>query len=862
MLAGAYIRTGYPGDARQLLEQLLKLESHRKDRDTATMMVRFNLAQLYFTTGFPAVAYELSLTLDGFELFQQSGQSAVIDRSQEFQHECRETVEELAAANCLTLEDYLPFASELDRGRLALDRQPADLAAAKIAFQKAVQINPTSPVAFNNLALTFQAEGDGEGTLTSYRHVLQALDNTSLPALSGIIRVLVSLGRNDETIPYLRQLEQLYPVNVTGNDDPTRVLKMAEAYVALENDRKVFDLLDPLVGDTLDEAYQPRQNLVQTDPGNYSKVLTMLLVAAANLGNNDRALELYEELETETGPAERLVEREQEALLDSELGPRPGGRFFYWDPLTMYPGPVRSFQQMVTQYSQELKSRVGPAQPGRDKVMGMQNDKNKLLEIMRPFFEQDSRAALDYLTFTYWITINPAHLSPMAAQTLAAQNTGAVELMRRFAFERVGNSQQRMVAALALMQQGLIASDEPVTIWIGVFPRTGTVEELSSRLEKAEAEYNQRLEQSRARWRDKPKSDTEAGSLVEEALKSHQAGDYKASIAAYRRLVEKYPLDQSYRHILASRLGEEESTPANREETILILQDLLRQDPGFNTARTTLARIFIYQGQLLEAQKELELVEQTLSGFDLEEVVGYYYACILLHEEKEQYTQALETSRRILTIEPENEFALDMVDRYERLAGAGGMAGVIEEHREKARQQRWQHWGQLIRPDTGIKELVELFNKDELGAILSGWKQPFDKRKGHKADYLNQVRQILSPQYLEQIRNSGSGLGEEIIDKEAQQALWHLLKLGGYSSYTAWQAASGFEDGLRQEQYLRLSRLYLWGKLPGRLQALGLVYLGEVEGQGLMALVPADIREELSRLLEINKDKAERVNFL
>jgi tetratricopeptide (TPR) repeat protein len=305
--------------------------------------------------------------------------------------------------------------------------------------------------------------------------------------------------------------------------------------------------------------------------------------------------------------------------------------------------------------------------------------------------------------------------------------------------------------------------------------------------------------------------------------------------------------------LLASQLGEQGvTTAAEQTEAVVILQDLLTSDPGFSAARTSLARVLINQGQLVEAEKELERVEQTLSGFNLEEVLGFYYARILLYKEQDNYSQALEITRCILEIEPQDDFALSLVEHFEPLVKSGGMAGLIEEQREKARHHSWQRWGRVLRPDISIKELVELFNKEELGAILTEWKQPFDKHKGSKASYLSQVQQVLSPQHLEQLKDARAGLGldENFIDEEARHALLRLLKLGGYTPYSVWQAAAGFEDGLRAEQYLRLSRLSLWERLPGRLQARGLVYLGEVEGEGLIALVPADLRKVLSQLLE------------
>ncbi len=802
LLGVCYAEVGQLSEARSAFERVLEI-SKGKVRG----LTRYNLTQLYVLTGFTFLAYEQSLLLDCFDLPQIED----TNKCKELKKKCRETMEQIAGDYAMPFDKFVPYAIKLDRGRLALAQSPIDFGTARARFEEAIELNSQNPTPYNNLALIYQSEGDYDQAIAQSRYVLEKLQPNNLHALSNLIRLLVVAGRSEEAQVSFEQIKAL-PLPA---DNPGDVVKLAEAYIALEDDQGVFDLLQPFLGEPAGTG--AAQTLAFSDEVTYRQALTYGMVAAANLGRLRRAGEIAEVV-IEISGGDVLIERTHFALQNNERGPREGGRFFYWNPDNTYPAAMRYFRDMMNERVRNAGKRT----------------EEESQQIFRPFFEKFGQAALETMAYLFWTTAQGEFLMVLLAQILNSGVDAAVELVRRLAFGRSGDETQRVLAASALIQAGLLALDETVTIWLGLRPTEGTVEQLVRRLEKMDAE---RMARENEEFSDA------VAEPMNEALVQMQLGNRPQAIALYREVLRKQPNLKQALHNLASAVA----NSGDLDEALRLLDRALKVDPQYVHAQISRTRVLLAQEKIEEAEAQLNETEQNLSGYYRDELISFYTARLRLDREQERYTEMVETAERLLEIDPENGEANEIAGRGQLMGLFGGFTNWLREMQENYRAKRLKQWGKMLKPDVRIEPLVEGYTKDDLLVVINAWRM--SPRSGlKKADYKAMLLEILKDE------SQYEHLVWHVMSEEERQALKVLLELGGYTAYPEWQVKAGFEDTLQEEQPHMSGN---WQKLPGSLLKLGVVFIGNAnvklvkseKSEELIAVVPIDLREVLSRSL-------------
>lgn len=722
LLGVAYAKIGLTEAARDTLYDALLVATPKTTipgKALPQQPLRFNLAQFFLTTGFAFLAYELSLGIDFPALYRESNGEVSFSKAKEFIAICRNAVEAISKdrdeTDSTSFEDYLPFAIEMDRGRYALARHPQNAIVALSAFEKACQLNPLSPAAFNNLGLALILSQQFEEALAQFRHVIAELDPQNLHALSNTVKLLASLDRIEEAASYVTRLKELTP---REQDGPTAPIKLAEAFAALEDDQAVFEILNEYLGDPIAEedalkelslnsqailgqtlianpvqselipdqltattAPRPRDLLKRFDRTGYLQVLALLIVASANLGRVERALNLQEEFEKVAKELEQsldtleLVERTSEALLDHEYGPRAGGRYFYFSSRNSHSLAMHYYEELVGQALTQTHSDL--------------SNPTVYAELFHNFFERYEEVAQDCVAYAWWITALPGWLEMQMGHALASGHPLGLALVKRFAFGsaekpgRVGNTMQRISAARSLLKAGFLSPEEPLTIWIGLIPRTGTLSQLEANYHQAIARYEEEWRKIGEEFRQQQEQDDpEYEKLVDEMVEARKKDDPAQQVAAYRRLLELKPDDNEvlyslgtsllwqYQHLTSqtevnedsrvedqitlkeSEIAKTENRAASRylEEAEHIFQQVLAIDPHHSGAKLRMVEIYQSRGELDRALEKLAQSWAEITGFDQEEVVDYYSTAVELLELRRDWQGALMAARPLVEL--------------------------------------------------------------------------------------------------------------------------------------------------------------------------------------------------------------------
>lgn len=612
LLGISYASSNLLTEAREMFERALALTP-----SNAGFLTRFNLAQLYVLTGFTFLAYEQSQLMDCYQLARETGQDANLERCRQFREDCNELAEKVAADNGKPLREFLDFALTLDYGRLAMSKQ--ELAIAESHFTKAAQLDPTSPVPLNNLALVYLLQNQLDNAVNSSRYVVEKLDGQNRNALVNLVRLMVIQDERTEAEGYLSQLLAL-----PAPDGPDEILKVAEAYAALEDDRAVYGLLESF--------YAQPEKLTDLDSAAYEEAITFAVVAAANLGYTRQSLMILRQTRPFTRPT--LLERTLFALENNERGPRVGGRFFYYDPVTAFPPAAAYFEDLLTNLDEEDTT---------DYRAGLQK-----------FFEEYGESALEIAAYKYWIDRDPDVVADLLAQALASKVAGAEETLRRLAFTRAGDDLQRVTAARVLIEAGFIEPQERLKIWLGQRQLIGPLAELSLR-QKAIAEQEQNPQNAKKGY------DHKIANMLNEALDLMRQGQRDEAIRKYQQILEQNPnVKQAYQNLAALLSGK-----GDLEGAIEYLQQALKVDPDYVYAQIALAQLWVGAGKLTEAHAQLESLRPRLSSYYVDELEAFYAAKIALYRKQERFDEMKAAMRELLEIDPQNDWASDLLSQFE-----------------------------------------------------------------------------------------------------------------------------------------------------------------------------------------------------
>ncbi len=784
LLGVSYAGAGYYEDARAAYEQVLTLNPPKQ----MIAGVRHNLCQSYFVTTFPALAYEQSLLYDCGDL--AGGRPTAISKCREFKQLCLLAIDELAAGENRSREEFLKMALPLERGRLALTK--GDYPVARAAFLETIQANPKLAAPYNNLAMLDTITGDLAGSIGYSRHVLEKIDSQNIHALSNLVRTLVIQGERAEAESYLNRLRKLpLPTNPDG------LIKLAEAYAAVEDDGSVYKTIFGLIG-------SPKE-IGTLDSTGYEQAVRLAVVSAANQGHIAQAIEVIHEHEEAFDDI--LLERLHFALENNELGPLPGGRFFYGEPRDVFPTAYARYTSLL------------------DKLAAQGPKFNQTP--LKPFFEEYGEMALQVIAYEVWTSSEPLVVPALLMQVLTSQIPGSLDLVNRLAFSRVGDDTQRLMAASALVGAGIIRADAPVTVWLGSRRYTGIVPGLIQKLDR-----NEVLEAPDRGY------DHDTVLKINEAVELGRQGKTEEAIQLYKQILKKHPEVAQASHNLAAVL----TNTGNLEEALKYNEQARHSDPNYHHAQVAYIIMLLSTNRLEEAEAQMKVLEETLDDFYLDELLAFYRAKVSLYQFQQRHEEISAVLGQMLEIDPLNEWAKN----WQMRLTISGFGGWFRELWDQSRTRRWKQWGRKLRPTITLKELVEGFNKDELLAILQSWRQYHVKSTLPKAQVKEHVLHLLTDHVEEFLPH--------VIDDEARQALVVLLELGGYAPYDQWQTKAGFADAAREE-HPSLTKNSLFEKLPGRLLNLGIVVIGEVKGE-LMAATPADLRDRLVVAAEKKSDGA------
>lgn len=607
LLGVSYAAAGYLTEAREVFEQALVIAPGSLD-----LLSRFNLAQLYAMTGYNFLAYEQAKLIDCYELSKETKVAANFDRCREFKEDTENVVRRIAEQNAMSLEEFLPFASALDNGRLALSKY--QYGSARRYFSQAADLNSKIPVPFNNLALVCLLEGDVESGLYYSRYVLEKIDPENRTAFSNLIRLLVADGKSAEAA---EQLEKL-----TALPEPTQaedILKLAEAFAALDHDEAVLKQIREILDDEI--------LLEDLDSASYEEAITFGVVAAANLGQNAFGMNILRQARRFTHPT--LLERLIFALENNERGPRPGGRFFYYDPVSFYPVASAAFEQIAIDLDKKEST---------DYRAGLQK-----------FFRDFGEVALEIAAYKYWIDRDPEVVAPLLRQALESGATGGEAMVQRLAFTRSGDDLQRLTALSVLIEADKVSPTARLKIWLGQRQAIGTLEQLREK-------YRQVAEAAQVGSQG---YEPEIAALLNEALDNMRRGDRDGAIRLYRRVLERNPnVKHAYQNLAALLSGKGETYTA-----IEYLQQALKIDPDYVFAQIALAQLQLSISQLDAAETLLENLRSKISGYYLDELEAYYGAWVALYQKKQEPEKVQAILEEFLQLDPDNAWATELLNR-------------------------------------------------------------------------------------------------------------------------------------------------------------------------------------------------------
>jgi tetratricopeptide (TPR) repeat protein len=275
------------------------------------------------------------------------------------------------------------------------------------------------------------------------------------------------------------------------------------------------------------------------------------------------------------------------------------------------------------------------------------------------------------------------------------------------------------------------------------------------------------------------------------------------------------------------------------EEALECLEQAVERFPDYTQARLSLVRMLAQLGRVEEAAAQLEELSGLVDVMPMVLLKSYYLAQITLYQTQERFQELEKVLNQLQDIDPDNEWAEQLLAIL-KTVNTFAPGGYFWEMKEQYRQKRFKQWGKVLSREANIINLVQLFTKEELYALLAAWHCSDNRSNLRKEEMKQLVLDLLIGDLTYPVK--------ELLTYEDRVALNALLEFGGYTSYEEWQQKAGFEDTLLKESPY-VSKLQLYQKLPGRLLNLGFVFIGQPE-KTLVAAIPIDMRIRLKEALE------------
>jgi tetratricopeptide (TPR) repeat protein len=782
VLAVCYGELGKLEQSCQIYEQLAEITPSNK-----LVVVYYNLALTYPELGFPVLAYLTLQKVVPSKLAEVLGRLSLISECNSLKQVCEEQVRLNAQENNLSFAEYLKIAEPFERGRWAL--QKGEYPSAASYLNTVLELDPKNIPAHNNLTLIYFLQNEFEKATAQSHYVLAKLEPDNVHALANLVRLYIAQGELNKGRTLLPKLREL-----ANRATPAHLVKIAESFAFYEDDQMVYDLLAPLLTAPEQLRQLDRPALLQTG--------TLGIVAEANLGKYSQALKIWERLRPPK--PDLLLLRTITALENNDTGPRANERFFYFDPQLVNPVLFEQFTALVTSLAGE-------------------GDESTLFAKLEPFIKQSGEFVLEVMAYTLWLAQELPLVSTLLVLLTSGNLPGGIEVVRRFAFTRAGDDFLRIAALRALVDGGQIGEDEPVTIWLGIRQRRGTVADHFATFDRL----------AKQNFKETSQDFSDIASLMNEAIELGRRDKKAESMEIYRQVIAIRPdFPQAYFNLGAILANRYETAEAYQ-----LTEQALALDPAYLPARIGLANLKIRRNQLKEAIQDFAALEKEKGGFNLGELKAFLRGKLEIANWQRDNATALGVSREWLELEPENTWLKGMVKHYEEANKFPYHKG-LQKRQDEYRQKRWSEWGKVLQPDVTSAALLPYYNKAELVAILNTWGDREAKMSMTRAVLLTRLEKLNLAEKLSDIKL--------YLDGESSEALQTLLSLGGYAPYKKWQEKTPFTDALRLESpYYEYS---LPTKLPGKLLVSGLVIIGTVNKK-LVAVVPADWQNIISQSL-------------
>jgi tetratricopeptide (TPR) repeat protein len=459
-----------PEAAREAFVKALELippEKRTASGPGSASLLQYNLATSYLLSGFPLMAYETIQKVDCDAMGQPPHTPIDPKACREFSQVCDGNVTAMAEEAGLPRDQFLAYGLALEKGHLALPRNQPELA--RQYFHEAIRLQPTESQPYVGLSSAYTLEGQPDEARQQLEYVLENLAPGDPATLNSLLRLLVVQGKNEEARSYREQLAALPLPELLESR-----VELAGAWAYLDEDRPIFELIEPILN-----SPQEWKELLEMEQGGNDETLAEALllgvVSAAHLDRVEQAISWLEKAAAEALLPEDdhsvvLLTRIWHALANDEAGPRPGGRFFYYNPTI--------FLQTILLGQPNLAEVIQGVKQGEE----LSEETENLMQRM----EEHSHQFLEALVYNVWVDNDLASMAAsldLIAQIESEQpgqaEPGKSETLERLAFSRSGGVLLHLTALATLIRRGVVAEDAPVTIWLGDRQQTGTFKELA-----------------------------------------------------------------------------------------------------------------------------------------------------------------------------------------------------------------------------------------------------------------------------------------------------------------------------------------------------------------------------------------------
>jgi tetratricopeptide (TPR) repeat protein len=460
LLGMAYLGMGLLEQARDAFEHVLDIVGK-----AATSAQRFQLATIYTMTGYPTLAYEQLRQVNTREF---AGDLSAVAEVNNFRRTIEDAIDTLAKSNKSSREDFVKFGGTLERGQLAMAHLEMDEAIDY--YQQAKKLNPKSSISYGGLGSAYEAQGKTELAIAEYRQAFE-VEPDSRGGGGELIRALLGQGKTDEARGILQKVTKLpAPTDLAGK------LQMAEIYAYFEDDRAIYDLLEPEL-DNYDPVDLDEDSEVSEDE--VDQLYLYAGIAAVHLGKIDEGKEMLEALQ-EGENTSMLAGRTFMALDNGEEPPLPNGRFYYFTPAVFHPAADFELNRILMDVMGQM---VEAGEDAEEQPTGKLNG----------WFAKYGQIAVDIIAFSVWTAAEPQVTLTLLTEVLDAEAQGGLELVKRVAFSRSFADGQNMAALILLNNRELIQPDEKLTIYLLGEARTGTFDELMAQLQQQVVEDAERF---------------------------------------------------------------------------------------------------------------------------------------------------------------------------------------------------------------------------------------------------------------------------------------------------------------------------------------------------------------------------------